>query len=233
MFAYLIMKYYICDMENNKLNYVAYYRVSTQQQGRSGLGLEAQQREVLSFVKDNNLVAEYTDIESGRKDKRQQLALAIDHAKRTNSTLLIAKLDRLSRNVSFIANLMESKVSFKCCDMPLADEFTINIFAALAQHERKMISERTRAALKSAKARGVKLGNPRADKAFMDKIRVQRQPITVSPQVAFIINQLIDKSLPTIAAELNKQGLRTTRGHDFTPVQVFRLKKRLNSIGTM
>ena len=113
--------------------FIAYYRVSTQRQGLSGLGLEAQKNAVLSFLHNRDLVSEFTDIETGKNDNRPELLKAIDLAKRTNSTLLIAKLDRLSRNLTFISTLMDAKVRFICADMPDANELTIHIFAALAQ----------------------------------------------------------------------------------------------------
>ena len=128
--------------------FVAYYRVSTKKQGQSGLGLDAQRSSVLSFVKDQDrLVAEFCDIESGKNDQRPELEKAIEHAKMHKARLVIAKLDRLSRNMTFVSSLMDSHVSFVCADMPDANEFTIHIFAALAQQERKMIGERTKKSL--------------------------------------------------------------------------------------
>src|ERR1700744_180593 len=113
--------------------FIAYFRVSTQRQGQSGLGLEAQKSAVLSFLNNRTLVAEYTDIETGKNDNRPQLLKAIELAKQTNSILLIAKLDRLSRNLTFVSTLMDTKVKFICCDMPDANEITIHIFGDLAQ----------------------------------------------------------------------------------------------------
>lgn len=154
--------------------FIAYYRVSTAQQGQSGLGLEAQKHAVLSFTKDEPPLAEYTEIESGRIADRPQLALALEHAKETGATLVVAKLDRLSRSVAFLSALMEAKTPFIACDFPQADEFTIHILAAVAQREARLVSQRTKAALAAAKARGVKLGNPNnltdeARKAGSDK----------------------------------------------------------------
>lgn len=141
------------------MKYVAYYRVSTQKQGQSGLGLEAQRTAVNSFVQARGeVIAEYTEIESGRRADRPQLALAMRHARRAKATLVIAKLDRLARNVKFLATLMEEKVLLAFCDMPDANEFTLHIMAAVAQHEAKAISQRTKDALAAAKARGVRLG---------------------------------------------------------------------------
>ena len=139
--------------------YVAYYRVSTKGQARSGLGLAAQREIVGRFIgTDKVLVSEYEEIESGRKDNREVLWTAIAHAKREKAKLLIARLDRFSRRVSFIANLMEEGIGLTVAEMPTATDFQLHIFAALAQEERRLISERTKAALQQAKKRGVELG---------------------------------------------------------------------------
>ena len=136
-------------------SYVAYYRVSTQKQGQSGLGLEAQQAAVYAFVgSSTGLLAEFTEVESGRNNRRPQLLAAVDLAREHGAVLLVAKLDRLARNVAFLATLMESRVRFKAVDVPQADEFTIHILAAVAQREAEAISQRTCAALAAKKARG-------------------------------------------------------------------------------
>jgi DNA invertase Pin-like site-specific DNA recombinase len=144
--------------------YIAYRRVSTDQQGRSGLGLEAQEAAVKAFIEgrgaDAKLLATYTEVESGKHDARPELVKAMDHAKLTGSTLLIAKLDRLSRDAHFLLGLQNAGVAFTACDMPHADQFTVGIMALVAQKEREAISQRTKEALAAAKARGVKLGNP-------------------------------------------------------------------------
>ena len=142
--------------------YVAYYRVSTAKQGRSGLGLEAQENTTTSYLDSvkGELVEGYTDIESGSKDNRPELQKALRKCRLTGATLLIAKLDRLSRNRRFLMDLQDSSINFVCCDMPEANNFTVGLLACLADYERELISERTKAALKAAKARGVVLGNP-------------------------------------------------------------------------
>ena len=142
---------------------VAYYRVSTARQGRSGLGLEAQESAVREFASREGapIIASYTEIESGRNPDRPELRRAIGHALRSGSTLVVAKLDRLARNVAFLAALMESKVEFAACDNPHANALTCHILAAVAEDEAKRISTRTRDALRAAKARGTKLGSAR------------------------------------------------------------------------
>jgi DNA invertase Pin-like site-specific DNA recombinase len=214
-------------MDINNKSFVAYYRVSTLQQGRSGLGLEAQQSDVMKYT-NGSILAEYTDVESGkRSNNRPELLKAIKHAKEADATLVIAKLDRLSRNSVFIGQLMESRVKFVCCDMPEADEFTIHIFAALAQKERKMISARTKDALQVAKQRGVKLGNPQADKAFMDRIRAMRKPKEYDKTVLFIIEQLRPThSFAKIADELTRQEFKTYHGKNYCAKAVSRIFNR-------
>ena len=150
--------------------WVSYLRVSTDRQGTSGLGLEAQRAAVNAFLNGGSwtLAAEYVEVESGkRQSNRPQLAAALASCKRLKAKLVVAKLDRLSRNVAFISKLMESGVEFVAADMPFANKLTLHIMSAFAEHEREAISECTRAALQAAKARGVKLGGPKAlDRTF-------------------------------------------------------------------
>src|SRR6476660_1180485 len=140
--------------------FVAYYRVSTDRQGRSGLGLEAQQKAVIDFLNGgaSELVGEFVEVESGKKSDRPELARAIEACRKHKARLVIAKLDRLSRNLAFVATLMDSGVEFVAVDNPHANKLTIHILAAVAEHEREAISERTKAALAAAKARGKRLG---------------------------------------------------------------------------
>jgi DNA invertase Pin-like site-specific DNA recombinase len=142
--------------------FVAYYRVSTDKQGRSGLGLEAQRAAVEAHVVDarGRVAAEFIEVESGRKRDRPQLAAALAAARAHRAILVIAKLDRLARNVHFVSGLMESGVEFVAADMPTVNRLTVHILAAVAEEEARMISARTKAALAAAKARGVPLGNP-------------------------------------------------------------------------
>src|ERR1700678_1802664 len=150
------------DSHHSQPEYVAYYRVSTDRQGRSGLGLDAQKYAVQTYLSRSGgvLRAAFTEIQSGRDDDRRQLSEALKLCRLTNSTLLIAKLDRLSRNVAFLAALQQAGTKFVACDLPEANELVVHILAAVAQAERKAISERTKAALAAARARGVRLGNP-------------------------------------------------------------------------
>lgn len=151
-------------MKNTPDKFVTYYRVSTQRQGASGLGLDAQRQTVAQYLSGAHraTVGSFTEVETGKGanalSKRPQLRLALELCKKTGATLLIAKLDRLARNVHFVSGLMESKVSFVACDLPEANQLTIHIMAAFAEHEARRISERTKDALAAAKARGVVLG---------------------------------------------------------------------------
>lgn len=210
--------------------YIAYYRVSTQRQGASGLGLEAQKIAVKAFLNGKPIFAEYKDVETGKNDFRPELLKAIDKAKQTGSTLVIAKLDRLSRNLTFISTLMDTKVKFICCDMPDANELTISIFGALAQWERQRIGERTRSALHALKAKGVKLGKP---ENFTEKVRMMgpaklKEVAASNPnnqKAKKVINLLYKnvRSLREIAEELNEAGFKTSQGCIFKPEQVRRL----------
>jgi DNA invertase Pin-like site-specific DNA recombinase len=213
--------------------FVAYYRVSTEKQGRSGLGLEAQQKAVEAHLNGGSwkLVAEFTEIESGKRSERPKLVDAIKTAKKHKATLVIAKLDRLSRNVAFIANLMEVGADFVAVDMPHANKLTIHILSAVAEHEREMISQRTQAALAAAKRRGVKLGNRSniqvaqarsraARMAQADQFASNIQPLVLQIKAAGI------RTLNGIAEALNARGLRTPRGGDWQAVQVKRVLER-------
>jgi DNA invertase Pin-like site-specific DNA recombinase len=194
--------------------FVAYYRVSTARQGESGLGLDAQRAAVAKYVHGKNpLLAEFTEIESGKKNDRPQLAAALAASKRFKATLIIAKLDRLARNVAFISNLMECATEFVACDMPHANRLTIHILAAIAEHEREMISARTVAALEQVKARGVSLGNPHWRDSIA-KARASRKSMHSSDRIQTLISshRSQGKSLKQIADTLNEFGIRTPTG---------------------
>lgn len=195
--------------------FIAYYRVSTDKQGVSGLGLDAQRAAVSRYVTGKGeLLAEYTEVESGKSHKnRPQLKQALDACKKRRAKLIIAKLDRLARNVHFISGLMESGVEFCAVDMPQANKLTIHIFAAVAENEREMISARTKAALEQAKARGVKLGNPRWQESIA-KASAARGILPVPEPLLNVMSDLRSqgKTLRQIMAQLNGLGLRTPTG---------------------
>lgn len=202
--------------------FVTYLRVSTDRQGRSGLGLEAQRKAVADHVAGKGAIAtEYIEIESGKRSDRPQLARALMEAKRLGAVLLIAKLDRLARNVAFIANLLESGVEIAAADMPEANRFLLHVMAAVAEHEAKAISDRTRAALAAAKARGVALGwslPERRDEqrqashkgAAKNAQKADRHAANVLPIIRQIAGGSV--SLRQIADELNTRGIKTARG---------------------
>lgn len=191
---------------------VAYMRVSTKNQGKSGLGLEAQRGKIAEFViaHDGELIAKYIDVESGSKNERMELQKAIAHTKRVKGTLVIAKLDRISRRVSFIANLMESGISFKVAEMGDATEFQLHIYAALAQEERRLISERTKAALVAAKARGVELGKNGKVLAKKNKRTATKFAETIKDNLLSLRSQGL--SFNAIAIELNNQEIQSYAG---------------------
>lgn len=212
------------------MNYIAYYRVSTREQGKSGLGLKAQQQTCANFIKeDDRIINEYTEIESGKKDSRPELDKAIREANSRGATLLIARLDRLSRNVSFIFKLRDTAVDFVCCDLPDANTLTIGIFATLAQHERELISKRTRKALEQKKAQGVKLGNPNGwtQQAQRKATETKRRNAKNRDKTAKAKEMILDwielakhkkqsLTLQGVADRLNYYGLETPRGKQFT-----------------
>ena len=213
---------YHTSMPQHESSYIAYYRVSTASQGASGLGLEAQRQSVRRFVGDATMLAEYLEVESGKRDKRPQLQHAIAHAKATGARLVIAKLDRLSRNVACIFALKDSGVDFVCADMPDANTLTIGIFAALAQHERELIAERTKAALQAKKAQGFRLGSPQnlTHEARLRGARAVATNARTHPHnrsMLGIIRHLHEQRMspPQIAAFLNTNGFRTVRGKRF------------------
>ncbi|NID13521.1 recombinase family protein [Fibrivirga algicola] len=217
---------------SNLIRYVAYYRVSTKQQGDSGLGLAAQQTAVASFVR-GPIVAEFTEVESGKNNGRVQLTQAIERAKKEGAILVIAKLDRLSRNASFILTLRDSGVNFQCVDLPDANTLTIGIFATLAQHERELISSRTKAALQAKKAQGAVLGKPanltpaaQAKGAAANVAQAKANENNRRALSMALAYRAAGKNLVQIADELNRAGFRTARGSSFQATQVMRLLKR-------
>jgi len=224
---------------------VAYFRVSTRKQGRSGLGLEAQQAAVADYVARNagTIVAEYREVETGKSKTRPQLLKAIAHAKRSRATLVVAKLDRLARNVAFTSALMESGVDFVACDNPHANRFTIHILAAVAEHEAEAISLRTKAALEAAKRRGTLLGSARPghwdgresqrlaglQKARQQAAKAHREAFQDSYADLFpVVQELREqgRSLRAIADALNQEGHTTRCGRPWNATQVLRVLRR-------
>jgi DNA invertase Pin-like site-specific DNA recombinase len=220
--------------------FVSYIRVSTKAQGASGLGLEAQKESISRYLNGGNweLLSEFVEVESGKKADRPELTRALQHCLSTGATLVIAKLDRLSRDPDFLGMLMKAGTDFIACDMPEANKFMIRIMAALAEKEREMISERTKAALQAAKARGVTLGSPQnLTKAVADQGREKGRIAKLAKADDFAAQegprvqayQAEGLSLRGIAARLNAEGIRTARGlsGSWTPTAVKKVLERL------
>jgi DNA invertase Pin-like site-specific DNA recombinase len=225
-------------------SYVEYFRVSTEKQGRSGLGLEAQQEAVRRFLRDGDQTIKppFVEVESGKNDDRPQLRAAMDVCRKTGATLLIAKLDRLARDVAFIATLMKSDVRFVACDMPDADPFRLHIEAAIAEEEARRISQRTKAALAAAKARGVKLGGYRGyalsedqrarglDRSAEVRADAAAQRAAGLLPVVEAIRAEGTTSMGAIAKALNERHIPTAAGGQWHPMSVSRLLKRLEVV---
>jgi DNA invertase Pin-like site-specific DNA recombinase len=226
---------------------ISYLRVSTRKQGQSGLGLEGQRAAIEAHAKQAaaEVVAEYVEVESGKKNNRPSLQRALAHARRNKATLVVAKLDRLSRNAAFLLTLQEGKVPLVCCDNPHANELTIGLLAVIAQHEAKMISERTKAALKAAKARGTLLGSARPDQwegredrrlqgaLNGTKAAAEARSKAAAEAYSDIVKPIQEMrnqglTLQAIADKLNSEGQQTREGKPFGPVQISRI---LNKAG--
>jgi DNA invertase Pin-like site-specific DNA recombinase len=217
--------------------YIAYYRVSTERQGRSGLGLEAQQHAVAEFLRSTGgtLHSEFTEVQSGKDNFRPKLTEALKLCRLTNSTLLIAKLDRLSRNAAFLLTLQAAGVRFVAADMPDMNETVVGIMAVIAQGERKAISDRTKAALAAAKARGVKLGNPSLKPGTKRMARdASKAAQAAAKKRAEELRELVEDArskgaatLRAIADHMNERGIATPRGGRWAPASVSRLLKLL------
>lgn len=205
-----------------KIKYVTYIRVSTKGQGESGLGMEAQKRDIAIYLNDYSdrpyeVIEEYTEIHSGSDNNRAELSKAIAKAKKEKAVLLVAKLDRLSRKVSFIAALMDDKgLEIKVAQMPHADKFQLHIYAALAEQEREFISKRTKAALAEAKNRGVKLGGLR-DKTNARNQAKRKQADEFAAKIWRTVEPMKQQglSLSDIARRLNDIGITTVTGRQF------------------
>lgn len=216
------------------VRYVTYKRVSSKEQGRSGLGLDAQARDIKLFLENYSetpyeVLQEFVEVQSGTDDSRPQLIAAIALAKKERAVLVVAKLDRLSRRVSFISSLMEDvDLEFKVAALPTADKFSLHIYAALAEQERTFISQRTRSALAAAKARGIRLGAP---SYHLDSLARSRSAaaLKAAQKVEGIILPLRKQgsTLKQICDVLNSSGIKTRTGKLFAPMQVSRMIKHL------
>lgn len=209
--------------------FVSYLRVSTNRQGVSGLGLDAQRQTVASYLAGNTgeLLEEFVEVESGAKYRRPILEAALDACRRNKAVLVIAKLDRLARNVAFISQLMETRVEFVACDAPYANRLMLHILSAFAEHEREQISARTKAALAAAKARGMRLGkngknlarqNRNAAIQFAEGIRPEFEALFLAP----------DRTLTSVAEQLNLSEILTREGTRWTATQVARVARYLD-----
>jgi len=222
--------------------FVSYLRVSTDKQGRSGLGLEAQRDAVSRYLNGGRwkLVAEYVEVESGKRNSRPQLQAAISHAKATGAKLVIARLDRLARNLHFVSSLQERGVDFVAADMPDANRLTIHIIAAVAEAVGRTISENTKTALAAAKARGVKLGNPNGARALRGKqvgnadavAKLKADAAQHAADLRGIVDDIRRSGITTvrgIADELHSRGIQAPRGDTWHPTAVSRLLSRMGS----
>ena len=228
-------------MSPAKPKFISYHRVSTDKQGRSGLGLEAQQATVKQYLTAHGgaELASYVEVESGKLDARPQLEAALLHCRQTRATLLIAKLDRLSRNVSFLFRLRDEGVKFQAIDIPDCNSLTLCVFAGMAQHEREIISQRTKAALAARKARGLALGTPRDLSAYAANAgakgraallgKVQKHAQDIAPQIERARGEGGCTTLRCVAAWLNEQGFVTLRGKQWTPAAVLNVEHRLRA----
>jgi DNA invertase Pin-like site-specific DNA recombinase len=214
--------------------YVIYTRVSTEDQGKSGLGLQAQERDIDIFLtnfsdKPWEIIGRFQDVQSGGDSDRPELTKALALVRTSGAELLVAKLDRLSRKVSFIATLMDDpKARLRVAQMPFADKFQLHIYAALAEQERKFISERTKAALKVAKERGKKLGGLR-DLTMKRNAAIQAKAEKEARRLYKVVGPMRDggKTLSAIASALNDMGVSTSRGGKWTAMQVSRVIERV------
>ena len=224
-------------MEND-VQYVAYLRVSTQKQGFSGLGLEAQKEIIQNYLSDKIPIAEYIEVESGRKtDKgRPKLKEALEICRKTGGKLIVAKLDRLARNVAFLSQLLESDVDIVFCDFPQANKMVLHILAAISQYEAELIATRTKQALAAKKAKGCTLGNPehligKLDEAVAKSVETNKRKAEENPnnkRAAAMLKVLAKerRTLQEMADYLNEQGFTTSKGYRFSRSSVYVLLKR-------
>lgn len=216
--------------------YISYLRQSTMKQEVSGLGIEAQQEIIKNHLKDGNIIAEFIETESGRKNDRPKLIEALDMCHKTNSILVCAKLDRLSRRVSFVSRLLESDVEILFCDFPQANKLILHIISSIAEYEANLISTRTRQSLSAKRNRGVKLGKAENllsnhQQAIENSIKTNKEKALNNDnnkRAVALINMMVKdgKRFSEIARSLNNQGFRTSKGCFFQVIQVQRLYNR-------
>ncbi len=218
--------------------YISYLRQSTRKQESSGLGIEAQREIIRNFLGDKRLIAEYVETESGKKTDRPKLQEALGICRKSGATLIVAKLDRLSRNVAFTGKLLESDVEIVFCDFPQANKLVLHIISSIAEYEANLISQRTRQSLQAKKARGISLGKPenllsKLDQAIKNSTKANREKAleNLNNKRAFALLKVLvkeDKSLSEMARILNKEGFVTAQGCQFRASQVSIILKRYN-----
>lgn len=216
--------------------YVSYLRVSTQKQGHSGLGLEAQREIIQKHLYDTIPITEFIEVESGRKKDRPKLKEALDLCRKTGATLIVAKLDRLARNVYFLSSLLESDVEIVFCDFPQANKMVLHILSAISQYEAELTASRTKSALQAKKARGCKLGNPehllgKHDQAIQNSIMTCKTKADNNPnnkRAVAMLRTLVkeEHTLKEMADILNREGFVTSKGACFSKATVYKLIKR-------
>jgi DNA invertase Pin-like site-specific DNA recombinase len=216
--------------------YVSYLRVSTQKQGYSGLGLEAQREIIQNHLYETTPITEFIKVESGRKKDRPKLKEALDLCRKTGSTLIVAKLDRLARNVYFLSSLLESDVEIVFCDFPQANKMVLHILSAISQYEAELTASRTKSALQAKKARGCKLGNPehllgKHDQAIQNSIMTCKTKADNNPnnkRAVAMLRTLVkeEHTLKEMADILNREGFVTSKGACFSKATVYKLIKR-------
>lgn len=218
--------------------YVAYYRVSTAKQGVSGLGLEAQQKSVSTFLNGAPVIRELIEVETGKGsnalDRRPQLRAALDMCKKQKATLIIAKLDRLARNVNFVTSLMEAGIDFKAADMPQADKVMIQMYAVMAEWERDQISARTKAALAAAKERGVQLGRMGPINLRRNIDERQKAAGDFANNLAPVLSGFLAQNLSQVkmVETLNRLNIPAARGGQWSRLQLQRVLKRLDTVAS-
>jgi DNA invertase Pin-like site-specific DNA recombinase len=213
------------------MDYIAYYRVSTKRQAKSDLGIQAQKTAVRDLMKSSKskVMHSFTEVESGKKNNRPELMKALELCKKHKCKLVVAKLDRLSRDLEFIVKLQKSEIGFVCCDVPEANELTISLLAVIAQHERRMISNRTKAALAEAKKKGVKLGNIKNLQKGRNDLKKQADEF--AKRIYDTIEPIRSRgdTQQEIVDWLNKSNIKTAREGSWSRMQLYRVIQRVEA----